>query len=165
MEFNKNVKVKIENLMGWDIGFHKYLPSGLGEDLSIVIKGEEINCELTLEDLMRQISLFENAAFCGIDGCGAHASLRIVEDNIRDIVFGLKYTNPKQLTKERIDSLLFIGKTKNINKLKNTMLDTIVTGSEARMILYKWEDYGFDKLPETKKAMLKEHCEYIVKKY
>lgn len=146
---NLDVRVKIENLMGWDIGFHQY-PRAMEPHIlpSIVIKGEEINNEMTLRDLMEQISR-NNFAFCGIDGYGAHAPLRIVEDNIRYMVFN-RFIDPKQLTRERISDFLF-KKKDALDKFKNAMLDTIVTNSEARMMLYKWEEYGCDKLPESKK--------------
>ena len=161
MSLNRDVKVKIENLMEWDIGFHQY-PQIMKPYISpsIVIKGGEISSDLTLGDILEQV-YYENFAFCGLDGYGAHAPLRIVEDDIRYIVFGI---DPKQLTKKRISDFLFTKKDK-LDKFRNTMLDTIVTNSEARMILYKWEEYGCDKLPESKKTMLKEHCEYILKKY
>ena len=131
-------RVSIDNLCDWDIGF-----VGIETNRDITIAGGVKNFRsLTVAEVDAQVKT-GNIAFCGEDGFGKHASIRINDPLIREYVFQ-KAVDPLQLTEENVRKLLSIQDKK---KFHQTLSDLVVKDHEKKMITRLVERVGRDDMP------------------
>lgn len=132
-EFEPKTRIKVENLVPWEVGFPCYTIRG--KEQGLVLQGGQICGQLTYEEIEEQINS-QNIAFCGVDGKGAHACLRICDfEAYKDLFQVPDITDyPIQLTKNAIDELLKITDIKEFNK----RLDELVTTSSEKKALVQY---------------------------
>lgn len=140
-----NERVAIDNLYGWKIGFRA---SESERDITIAPYVKNFK-QLTVAEVDAQVKL-GNLVFCGIDGYGSHAPIRIVDPVIREYVFG-EDINPIQLTEEKVKALLKIDDKKTFDK---TLSELVVTKSERRMIVILAEKVGIEDVVSSKLAAI-----------
>ena len=144
-DVNPSDRVPIDNLCDWDIHFRS-----LEANRDLYIAGGVKNYrQLTVAEIDSQVKT-GNEAFCGIDGYGLHAPIRIIDPVIREYVFGAD-TNPKQLTEDNVRELLKISDKK---KFKDSLEDLVVTNSEKRMIVLVAERVGIEDVESFKIAAI-----------
>lgn len=131
-------RVSIDNLCDWDIGF-----VGIETKRDITIAGGVKNFRsLTVAEVDAQVKT-GNVAFCGEDGFGKHASIRINDPLIREYVFQ-EAVDPLQLTEENVKKLLAIQDKK---KFHQALSDLVVKNHEKKMITRIVERIGRDDMP------------------
>lgn len=131
-------RVSIDNLCDWDIGF-----AGIETNRDITIAGGVKNFRsLTVAEVDAQVKT-GNVAFCGEDGFGRHASIRINDPLIREYVFQ-EAVDPLQLTEENVRKLLSIQDKK---KFHQALSDLVVKNHEKKMITRLVERIGRDDMP------------------
>ena len=77
-KFEPKTRIKVENLVPWEVGFPCYTIRG--KEQGLIISGSQIHGQLTYEEIEEQINS-ENVAFCGVDGRGAQSSFPRAEYN------------------------------------------------------------------------------------
>ena len=144
-DVNPSDRVPIDNLCDWDIHFRS-----LESNRDLFIAGGVKNYrQLTVAEIDSQVKI-GNEAFCGIDGYGLHAPIRIIDPVIREYVFGAD-TNPKQLTEDNVRELLRISDKK---EFRNSLEDLVVTNAEKRMIVLVAERVGIEDVESFKIAAI-----------
>ena len=127
-KFEPKPRIKVENLVPWEVGFPCYTIRG--KEQGLIISGSQIHGQLTYEEIEEQINS-ENVAFCGVDGKGTHACLRICDFEAHKALFQEPNITdyPIQLTKKAIDELLMITDIKEFNKRLDEL---VITSSEKK---------------------------------
>lgn len=134
-------RVSIDNLCDWDIYF-----SGIENNKDIVISGGVKNYRnLTVAEVDAQVKV-GNFVFCGTDGSGTHASIRINDPLIREYVFQ-EQVDPIQLTEDNVKKVLDID---DKNEFKKALSELVVLKHEKRMINRIVERIGRDDMPSYK---------------
>ncbi len=140
-----NERVAFDNLYGWSLGFRA---SESERDILIAPYVKNFK-QLTVAEVDAQVKL-GNVAFCGQDGYGSHAPLRILDPVIREYVFG-EDINPIQLTEEKVKELFAIDNKKEFEK---KLSELVVTDSEKRMIVILAEKIGIEDVVSFKLAAI-----------
>lgn len=144
-DVNPSDRVPIDNLCDWDIHFRS-----LESNRDLFIAGGVKNYrQLTVAEIDSQVKI-GNEAFCGTDGYGTHAPIRIIDPVIREYVFGAD-TNPKQLTEDNVRELLRIFDKR---KFKDSLENLVVTNAEKRMIVLVAERVGIEDVESFKIAAI-----------
>lgn len=133
-----NERVAIDNLCDWDICF---VSMETGKDITIPA-GIKNYKGLTVAEVDSQTK-DGNVAFCGSDGMGAHASIRILDPVIREYVFQ-EPVDPLQMTEEVVKKMLAIQNKADFQK---TLYDLAATNHEKRMLVRLIEKIGKDDIP------------------
>lgn len=157
-------RVEIVNLYAWDCGFRD--ADNKEGHVGYIMPGGQSNTKLTIEEVYAQVREVQNPFFCGQDGMGAHATLRIVDPVIRAYVFDVDKSEPLQLTQENIKKLLEMDSQAQFMDFMNEL---IVNQNEARQIAYLVENnlLNLDETAGWKKIVIKQHVYNIlgVKRY
>ena len=131
-------RVSIDNLCDWDIGFTSY-----ETNRDIVISGGVKNYRnLTVAEIDAQVKN-GNIAFCGENGFGDHASIRINDPLVREYVFQ-EPIDPVQLTEDAVRNLLSIQDKRKFNQM---LSELVVKRHEKRMIVRLVDKIGKDDIP------------------
>lgn len=131
-------RVSIDNLCDWEISF---ISEETNKD--ILIPGSVKNYRtLTVAEVDSQVKI-GNVAFCGDDGFGAHAPIRINDSLIREYVFQ-EPVDPVQLTEENVKNLLAMQDKK---KFMERLNELVVRESDKKMIVRLVERIGKDDVP------------------
>ena len=127
-EIRPETKISVDNLTSWDLYFKRI--GGIGDiKVPANIKNYSV---MTFEEVQMQIQM-SNIMFAGTDGQGSHARLKIVDDKVRAMLFGVEEEEKIDvLTLDAVKELLAIKAkaafTKRLGELVNT-------DAEKRMIV------------------------------
>jgi hypothetical protein len=148
--FNPNDKVALDNLNSWEMHF-----GGIELQKDITVPPNARSWKLlSLGEVEAQVKS-GNHAFCGTDGEGSHASIVIVDDEVRKYVFGLDGQAKKQkiLDVAAIKELLTIAnKAAFMKKLK----DIVATESEKRRLVMLAKEAGIESAEVYKLKAIEE---------
>lgn len=148
--FNPNDKVALDNLNSWEIHF-----SGIELQKDLFIPASAKNWKLlSLAEVEAQVKS-GNRSFVGTDGEGSHASIRIVDEEVRKYVFGVDDATKKQkvLDVATIKELLTItNKGAFMKKLK----EVVVTEAEKRRFVMLAKEAGIDSAEVYKMKAIQE---------
>ena len=140
-----NDRVAIDNLCDWDICFES-----LEAQRDITITAGIKNFKgLTVAEVDSQVKS-GNVAFCGSDGMGNHAVIRIIDPVIREYIFQ-EPVDPLQITEEAVKNLLAI---EDRNQFLNELSELVVTRTEKRMLCRIIERIGKDDIPSYRIAAI-----------
>jgi hypothetical protein len=136
---NPTDRVALENLNTWALHFR-----GIESQRDIVVPPAVKNWkQLTLAEVEAQVKA-GNSFFCGRDGTGSNAAIKILNDEVRKYVFALEGEKiPKQqvLDLESIKQLFAVTpKAAFEKKLK----EIVVTDSEKRRLVMLAKSAGID---------------------
>lgn len=151
--YNDYERVTFNNLYNWAIGWHSSISK---EGIVVPASAKEYRL-CTVAEVLDQI-MRNNVAFCGTDGIGSHAAFQINDKELRKILFKTD-REPQQFTPETVGKML---SQKSKEAYRTAINDTIVTESEARMMMVIKDDYNFRDMPVWKTEMLLEHCQKIL---
>ena len=152
-----NDRVPIENLNDWTLYFR-----GIESPQDIAIPPKVKNWKrLTVAEIDAQVKS-GNVYFCGTDGIGTNASIKILDDNVRKYVFSLgdESTNKQQvLDVETVKALLAIN---NKEEFTERLKSLIVTDAEKRMIGVWLKEIGIDDIETYKINAIKRISGYPI---
>jgi len=135
MEVLKSTKtVKVKNLMPFGISF-----TTSKNPYGYILEGNQINSQLTVAEVEEQVNM-GNVAFTGVDGHGNHATLQILDTDVREMLLGdsEKYL----LTEEEMQRLLEI---RTPAEFQSELDKCVIKHSEARALAH----YAFAKFGEA----------------
>lgn len=125
-EYRPDDRVAIDSLVSWDLYFNRI--DGRG-DYKIPAGCRNYNL-LTYGEILMQIQA-NNIMFVGDDGRGSHARIRIVDDEVRNTLFGVPQDEVTLLTLDEVKSLLSIKTKKTFIEKLNKL---VTTSAEMKMI-------------------------------
>lgn len=140
-------RVFIENTRNWGLGFRAIESQ---KDISIPA-GAKRYAQLNVAEVMAQIQE-GNIMFCGVDGLGNNAYLKILDDDVRKYVFsyqeGESDIKPVILDTDSVKKLLNISDKKDfIKELKRL----VVTEGDKKMIVPLAKKVGIDNVAGYKR--------------
>lgn len=148
-----NEKILVSNLCGWDLS---YVNDITGKDRLIppYVKNYQL---ITLAEIQNEITK-GNPYFAGKNGDGSHALILVENPEVRNYLFG-KDEAPIQITMDRIEAMLNAETKDEYIDAYETL---IVTSSEAREIMHRWDSFGFDNMVAWKEFLLEQHCNKLI---
>lgn len=152
-EFNRNDRVKVNNVRGWEVSFHSDIARR-----DILIPANAQNYALLTVDMVEEEILKQDALFTGLDGLGDHAALQICDPEMYKFLFRCE-DKTHHFTKDTIVELL---KLSSKSKFKTFMEENIRLESEARMCLYYMNDFDWSEYVGWKHEILENHCKSIL---
>jgi len=152
-EIKSNDRVSIDNLVNWDLHF-----AGIESTKDLVVRASVRDWkQLTVAEIDAQVKA-GNGFFCGTDGFGTNAYIKIPSDEVREYIFGAGETGEVQKQKvldlETVVELLAVTpKAKFEAKLK----EIVVTEAEKKMIVPLAKEAGVDDVESYKMALIEKH--------
>lgn len=142
-------RVSIDNLVNWNLDF---ISSEANRDITIPsnVKGFK---QLTVAEVDGQVKL-GNRFFCGVDGFGSNAYIKINDKSVKDFVFGIGDEENKEeilLTLDNVKKLLSTSPKAAFEKELNKL---IVTEAEKKMIVPLAKEAGIDDAENYKIAAI-----------
>jgi hypothetical protein len=147
-------RVSIDNLVDWDLGF---ISSEANRDITIPAKVKGFK-QLTIAEVDGQVKL-GNKFFCGIDGFGSNAYVKINDDEVMAFVFGTTAESSEisLLTLENVKKLLATKPKATFEKELNKL---VVTEAEKKMIVSLATEAGIEDVEGYKKTLIEEVSGY-----
>lgn len=150
-------RVSIDNLVNWDLGF---VSSEAIRDITIPagVKGFK---QLSVAEIDGQVKL-GNKFFCGVDGFGSNAYIKINDNNVRAFVFGesIEVSSASLLTLDNVKKLLSTSPKAAYEKELSRL---VVTEAEKKMIVSLATEAGIEDVEGYKKTSIEKHSGYTFK--
>lgn len=147
-------RVSIDNLVNWDLGF---ISSEANRDITIPagVKGFK---QLSVAEVDGQVKL-GNKFFCGVDGFGSNAYIKLNDDDVMAFVFGTtsKSTDVALLTIDNVKKLLSTSPKAAFEKELSKL---VVTEAEKKMIVSLAKEAGIEEVEGYKKTSIEKVSGY-----
>jgi len=148
-------RVSIDNLVNWDLGF---ISSEANRDITIPanVKGFK---QLSVAEVDGQVKL-GNKFFCGIDGFGNNAYIKINDENVKAFIFG---TNNEENNKEILLTLDNVKKLLSVSpkaSFEKELAKLVVTEAEKKMIVPLSIEAGIEDVEGYKKTSIEKISGY-----
>ena len=148
-------RVFIENTRNWSVGFRAIESA---KDVVIPASAKKY-AQLNVAEVMAQIQV-GNVMFCGTNGIGDNAYLKILDNDIRKYVFSLDENDdyePIILDEESVKDLLDI---KNKEEFKQRLSELVVTEGDKKMIIAIAKKVGIDDVAGYKRTEIEKISGY-----
>jgi hypothetical protein len=147
-------RVSIDNLVNWNLDF---ISSEANKDITIPagVKGFK---QLSVAEIDGQVKL-GNRFFCGVDGFGNNAYIKINDDKVNAFIFGSdeSSTDVSLLTLENVKKLLSTSPKVAFEK---ELTRLIVTEAEKKMIVSLATEAGIEEVEGYKKTAIEKISGY-----
>ena len=147
-------RVSIENLVNWNLDF---VATESTRDITIPasVKGYK---QLSVAEIDGQVKL-GNRFFCGIDGFGSNAYIKINDEKVMAFVFGTsdESTDVILLTLENVKKLLTTSPRAAFEK---ELAKLVVTEAEKKMIVPLAKEAGIEEVEGYKKTAIEKLSSY-----
>ena len=148
-------RVFIENTRNWSVGFRAIESA---KDIVIPASARKY-AQLNVAEVMAQIQV-GNVMFCGTNGIGDNAYLKILDDDVRKYVFSLDENDdhePIILDEKSVKDLLDI---KNKEEFKRRLSELVVTEGDKKMIVTVAKKVGIDDVAGYKRTEIEKISGY-----
>jgi hypothetical protein len=148
-------RVSIDNLVNWDLGF---VSSEANRDITIPagVKGFK---QLSVAEVDGQVKL-GNGFFCGRDGFGNNAYIKINDEDVKAFIFGTGNDETKEevlLTLDNVKKLLSVTPKVAFEK---ELAKLVVTEAEKKMIVSLATEAGIEDAEGYKKTAIEKISGY-----
>lgn len=148
-------RVSIDNLVNWDLGF---VSSEANRDITIPagVKGFK---QLSVAEIDGQVKL-GNGFFCGVDGFGNNAYIKINDQKVKDFIFGTDSSETEceiLLTLDNVKKLLATSPKASFEK---ELAKLVVTDAEKKMIIPLAKEAGIEDVEGYKKTSIEKLSGY-----
>lgn len=147
-------RVSIDNLVNWNLDF---VSSEAKRDITIPasVKGFK---QLSVAEVDGQVKL-GNKFFCGVDGFGSNAYIKINDKAVMDFVFGTsgESTDVTLLTLENVKKMLYTTPKAAFEKELSKL---VVTEAEKKMIITIAKEAGIEEVEGYKKTAIEKISGY-----
>jgi hypothetical protein len=139
-ELNLNDWAAIENLNSWDIHFRAVV-----NPRDVVIPALAKNWKmLTVAEVDAQVKS-GNPSFCGKEGNGNHASIKIVDPKVRKYVFSIADNEKDEQSILDLDAIKKLLATTPESAFKKALEKAVVSEAEKRRLVTLAKDAGIEK--------------------
>ena len=147
-------RTSIDNLVGWNLGF---ISSEANRDITIPanVKGFK---QLTVAEIDGQVKL-GNKFFCGIDGFGNNAYIKINDKNVMDYIFGTN-NDTEEVSLLTLESVKKLLSTSPKAAFEKELAKLVITDAEKKMIITLAKEAGIEDVEGYKKTSLEKVSGY-----
>lgn len=149
-------RVSIDNLVGWNLDF---ISSEANRDITIPsnVKGFK---QLSVAEVDGQVKL-GNKFFCGVDGFGNNAYIKINDKDVKDFVFGTNSSESAEEILLTLDNVKKLLSTSPKATFEKELAKLVVTEAEKKMIVSLAKEAGIEEVEGYKKTSIEKLSGYM----